>query len=112
MDELVEALAARRAVVLAKESSLFDVIIEGDCLQVVQALEKIGSCKTLFGHILEETIWLGSMLRHCQFQHVRREGNRLAHGLARRAVLSADTNVWVEELPGGDLEDVFQSDFG
>ena len=37
---------------------------------------------------------------------VHREGNRLAYGLARRAVLSADTNVWVEELPD-DLEDVF-----
>ena len=43
------------------------------------------------------------------FQHVRREGNKLAHALARRAVLSADTIVWVEELPT-DLEDVFQMD--
>ena len=33
----------------------------------------------------------------------------LAHSLARRAVLSADTVVWVEELPT-DLEDVFQMD--
>ena len=29
----------------------------------------------------------------------------LAHALARRAVLSADTEVWMEELPQ-DLEDV------
>ena len=43
------------------------------------------------------------------FQHVRKEGNNLAHALARRAVLSANTTVWVEELPT-DLEDVFQSD--
>ena len=35
---------------------------------------------------------------------VCREGNRLAYGLARRAILSADINVWVKELPG-DLED-------
>ena len=32
-------------------------------------------------------------------------GNRLAHGLARRVVLFADTDVWVEDLLG-DLEDV------
>uniref|UniRef100_A0A7N2LAT9 RNase H type-1 domain-containing protein n=1 Tax=Quercus lobata TaxID=97700 RepID=A0A7N2LAT9_QUELO len=31
---------------------------------------------------------------------------RLAHSLARRAVLAADTNVWLEELPQ-DLDDVF-----
>ena len=43
------------------------------------------------------------------FQHVRREGNKLAHAPARRAVLFVDTDVWVEELPA-DLEDVFQMD--
>ena len=96
--------------VLAKELSLFDVIIEGDCLRVVQALENSGSCKTLFGQVVEETKRLGCTLRHCHFQHVHQEGNRLAYGLARRAVLFTNTNVWVEELPG-DLEDVLQYDF-
>ena len=74
-----------------------------------QALKKTGSCKTLFGHVVEETKRLGCTLQFYQFQHVRREGNRLAHGLVRRAILSADTNIWVEELPS-DLEDIFQSD--
>ena len=46
----------------------------------------------------------------CQFFHVRRGGNKLAHELARRAVLSADTDVWVEDLPD-DLDAVFRSDF-
>ena len=43
------------------------------------------------------------------FEHVRREGNRLAHSLAKKAVLSADFGVWVEELPD-DMDGVFQSD--
>ena len=47
----------------------------------------------LFGHIIDETKRLGWMLRGCRFQHVRREGNRLAHSLAKKAVLSADTKV-------------------
>ena len=42
------------------------------------------------------------------FQHVW-EGNRLAHSLAKNAVLSADTDVWIKTLPE-DVEDVFQSD--
>ena len=45
----------------------------------------------------------------CNFQHVRREGNKLAHSLARRAVLATDTDVWLEELPLY-LENVFQLD--
>ena len=107
--DTTEALAARRVVVLAGELSLFNVIFESDCLRVIQALQWSGRCKTLFGHIIEEAKSLGCTLRHCSFQHVRRDGNKLAHNLTRRAVLSADTNVWVEELPS-ELDVVFQSD--
>ena len=52
---------------------------------------------------------IGGTLRSCLFQQVRHEGNRLAHCLAKKAVLSADTDVWVESLPE-DVEDVFHSD--
>ena len=107
--EMAEALAARRAVVFAGELSLFSVIVEGDCLAVIQALRRSGLCPLLFGHIVDETKRLGAILRSCEFQHVRREGNRLAHSLAKKAVLSADFEVWVEELPD-DVDGVFQSD--
>ena len=43
------------------------------------------------------------------FQHVRRDGNRLAHSLAKKAVLSADLEVWIEDLLE-DVDVVFQSD--
>ena len=67
------------------------------------------SCNTLFGQVTDECRRVSTSMRFCKFQHVKREGNRLAHALVRRAVLSADTDVWVESLPS-DLEDVFQSD--
>ncbi|KAK7848506.1 hypothetical protein CFP56_004884 [Quercus suber] len=44
--EMAEVLAARRAVEFARELSLFDVIIKGDCLQVVKALNAFGGCNT------------------------------------------------------------------
>ena len=59
--------------------------------------------------MVEDTQRLGATLPSCQFQHVRREGNKLAHALAGRAVSFVDTNVWVEYLPS-DLNVVFQSD--
>ena len=37
-------------------------------------------------------------------------GNRLAHALVNRAVLAADIDVWLEELPP-DLDDVLQTNF-
>ena len=106
--ELAEALAARRAIVFAKELSLFNVEIEGDCSGVIKALIDPRRCSTLFGHVIDKSRSLGTSLQYCKFQHVLGEGNRLAHTLARRAVLSADTVVWVESLPS-DLDIIFQS---
>ena len=95
--EHAEALAARRAVILVKELMLFQVCFEGDCQRVIQAINApLVSC-------------FSSSLVSCSFIHVRREGNKLAHALARRALLFVDTNVWVEELPN-DLDNVFRSD--
>ena len=60
--ELAETLTAGRAVMLARELSLFDVIFEGDCLRVVQALRCFGHCNTLFGQVIEESKRLGCSL--------------------------------------------------
>ena len=107
--EMAEALAAQRVVVFAREMSLFHIIVEGDCLSVIQALLSNGPCPLMFGHIIDETKRLGNVLRSCMFQHVGRDGNKLAHSLAKKAVLSADLEIWVEDLPK-DVDVVFQSD--
>ena len=108
--EMAEALAVRWVVVFAQELSLTNVIIGRDCLRAIHTLVDLGWCKTLFTQVIEETKRLGESLRLCQFLHVKWDGNKLTHALARRAVSSANTVVWVEELPN-DLDDVFQSDF-
>ena len=69
----------------------------------------MGRSSILFGHIIDGCKRLGGTLRFYEFRHVCWEGNRLAHSLARRAVLSADIDVWVESL-SSDLDVVFQSD--
>ena len=42
--EIAEALATRRAVIFTRELSLFNMIIKGDCLGVLQALNCAGRC--------------------------------------------------------------------
>lgn len=106
--ELVGAWAAHKAMILAQELCIFKMQVEGDCLKVIQALTTQARCNTLYGRVIEDTHKLGATFQHCQFQHVRRERNKLAHTLNRRAVLFANTSVWVEDLPS-DLNDVFQS---
>ena len=78
-------------------------------MRIVQAASNKRANLSLFGHVINEIHDSWSSFSRISFQHVRRDGYMLAHSLARRAVLSADTVVWVEELPT-DLEDVFQMD--
>ena len=92
-----------------KEICIFKVVMEGDCLRVVQALKAKERCNTLFGNIIEDARNQSLSLQFCQFQHVCRDGNKLAHALARRAVSSVDYDVWVENLLS-ELKVVFQSD--
>ena len=103
--EQAEAQAASRAVTLAKELCLSQMVFKGDCQKVITAINSTGACHTLFGHIIEEIRCLSSTLVTSCFVHTRREGDKIAHALARRAVLTANIDVWVEELPG-DLDDV------
>ena len=91
--EMAEALAARQGMEFARELSIFDVILEGDCLRIMRALNASGGCNTLYGHVVNETKRLGAALRHCIYQHVGRDGNKLAHCLTRRAVSTADIDV-------------------
>ncbi|XP_075651133.1 uncharacterized protein LOC142621681 [Castanea sativa] len=107
--EMAEAMAARRAVMFAAELCVFRVIIEGGCSRVIAALKGFGRCRTLFGYIIDESKRIGVTLMSCLFQHVRREGHRLAHCLAKKAVLFVDTDVWVESLPE-DVENFFHLD--
>ena len=53
--EMAKALAAKRAMKFARELSLFDVILEGDCLRVVRALNASGGCNTFYGHVVNKT---------------------------------------------------------
>nr|XP_023916941.1 uncharacterized protein LOC112028476 [Quercus suber] len=107
--DMVEALDARQALIFAQEISIFKAEVEGDSLNVIQALNNPKPNRTLMGHIISDIQCLGAAMQKCDFMHTRRGGNMLAHSLAQRAVLAADTDVWLEELPQ-DLVDIFQFD--
>ena len=91
--DAAEALACSRVVDFVKELSLFSMIVEGDSLRVVQAATNKRENLNFFGHVIKEIYGSCSNFTRISFQHVRREGNKLAYALARRAVLFADINV-------------------
>ena len=105
--EMAEAMAACRAALFAQEMCLSKVMIEGNCLKVVSALNSMVGCNTLYGNVVEETHQQACQFQFCKFIHVWGEGNKLT--LAKRAVSYANLDVWVKKLLSG-LEIVFQTD--
>jgi hypothetical protein len=90
---------AMAAVELCKEIDLHDVILEGDSLQVVQALKERSPSWRVYGHFIDVTKNLLGSCRSWMVQHVRREANQAAHGLATEGLRLTNEQRWINETP-------------
>ena len=107
--EMVEVLAVRSAIGLAQELSLNQVQVEGDSAIIIKALSKGGMGSSSFGHIIKDIISLSSALQCVSFCHTCRQGNRVAHSLARSACKFSSFQVWMEET-SHEIDCVYSSE--
>jgi ribonuclease HI len=108
--EMVEALAARRAIVFAKEVGIDDVEFEGDAVNVIRDLNSQVSIPTPYGLIIEDAKVILHDLQRSSLSHTCRSGNSVAHALARRAHNCNSPLIWMEEVPP-DITNVLLNDF-
>ena len=83
--EVLEALAAWRAMTFMEELGLRQAIFEGDSKLVVKALVGDVSIRSSIGHSVKDCNSLMDLFQTCTFSHVRWPSNGVAHDLARRA---------------------------
>lgn len=95
----VEALACRRAILFAKELCIFYATFEGDLEIVTNALRSGESNHLEFGLVILASLVLARGFRSCNFVHVKRLGNLVAHFLARNSKSGNELQVWLESLP-------------
>ncbi|KAL2939383.1 LINE-1 retrotransposable element ORF2 protein [Bienertia sinuspersici] len=81
--EVAEALAARHALQVALEIGLTKIILEVDNLKLCQYLKKDKKEPTGFGKIVQDI----------------KEGNKVAHHLAKLSGNFGELRVWIEEVP-------------
>ena len=100
----VEALAVCRVVEFARELGFIRVIIEGDSESICKDLSNLSPSLALHGLLIQDAQELALSFLKISFSHVCRQGNVVAHCLARRAILSESLNVWMEDVPPDILQ--------
>lgn len=96
---VAEALGFCEALVLAANNGLAEIIIEGDSIQIVQALNQAGKSYSDCSSILSDCLELLPLFSSCAFEYVNRSFNRVAHSLAKQSLLGARLDNWGGSCP-------------
>jgi hypothetical protein len=94
-----EAMAAMAAAEFCNSSGVQDVILEGDSLQVIQALQEANSSWRKYGHFIDGIKALLGPSRRWRFHHVKRMANKAADGLAKEGLQKIEEQTWIDESP-------------
>ncbi|KAL0006865.1 hypothetical protein SO802_008367 [Lithocarpus litseifolius] len=97
--EEVEALAARFALQFALDIGCTNLILEGDSKNLMTWLSNDSEVLSYGGLLLDDIRRLSSFFSQLHYSHIRREGNNVAHSLARYAAHISDFLVWMENVP-------------
>ena len=103
--DVVEALAARQALVFAEELDFDRVIVEGDFANNITSINGGHMGYSALGHVLQDIKCLFSSFSYISVTHINREGNCMAHKLVRQAA-KYPFLVWMESIPS-DFLDVY-----
>jgi hypothetical protein len=91
-------MALRDGLLLAGQIGCNKLIVESDCMEVVQTMQEGGFSSGAAAAIFEECGFLCRSFASVIFCHCAREANEAAHTLAARAE-GLDSLVWHEDPP-------------
>ena len=85
------------------------LIIEGDNVNVMQAISLSQNNSSLLGYVVDDIHHLVHCLEWARISITRRGGNKVAHALAQHARNSSDNDVhWMEDSPPPVMEALIQ----
>ena len=104
-----ELLACRRSMEFAVDAGFTKLIIEGDNVNVMQAISSSHINCSLLGYVVDDIHHLIHCLEWVSICFTRRGGNKVAHALAQHARNSLDNDVyWMEDSPPPAVEALIQ----
>nr|POE48157.1 hypothetical protein CFP56_43970 [Quercus suber] len=97
--DVLELLAAKRAMTFSLETGTTRALVEGDSATVIKAIQLGGWELAQGGHLIHDISILKNSFQSISFSHVVWQGNAVAHALAHRARHSFPLSVLVEHVP-------------
>ena len=88
----------RLGLMFAKDLYFQRLVAENDNLEVIQAINHKEDHPSYFYSLINECVEIGSSFTRCNFVHTMRQGNIVAHRLAKYAC-NRDDIIWMEESP-------------
>ena len=99
----VEAIAACRAVEFGSEIGVDCAIVEGDSEVLVKALRNTDNGLTPIAPLINDVSLFSSLYSELSYSHIKRDGNKVAHSLARLALITPGCTVWMKDVPSRTL---------
>jgi ribonuclease HI len=94
-----EAIAAWFAVKLSVDCGFQLVVLEGDSMAVVSAINQASPNWSSYGHFVEDIKVLAQSVHWVEINYASRVVNSAAHTLAKCAILHSLDELWMEECP-------------
>jgi hypothetical protein len=84
---VAKALALWKTVAVCIDLGVQRLHLEGDALEVVQALQHQGSCWSRYGHLIDDSRIRLDSIQEWRVSHAQREANEVTHNLAKAAII-------------------------
>lgn len=102
--ELAEAIGVKEALSWIKDRQWKSVLIETDCILIVQSLRSATPLNSYFGSVITDCLNIWSQVPTVDIVFVKRSTNKAVHSLARSSCFIADRFLLYK-----DLDDVTKS---
>ena len=102
-------LACRKAIEFAIDVGFSKLVLEGDNVNVMQAISSQEANISLLGNVVEDIKLLISGLQWVSISHTRCSGNKVAHVLAQHARTSIEDLYWIEDSPARLIEQLYHN---
>ena len=94
---MAEVIALREGLLLAQQIGCSRLMIQSDCLEVVETMKQDGITATASAHVYDECNQLWQDYVFIAIEHCNWEANRVVDEIARVAITSESSCIWVDE---------------